>query len=220
MGVNATLRRRCGPAVARRPASAWARGLTLLGLCVALGCAHDVIWLGDEPPPYIPPEQPIGFTVAFGVQSFEAKRLLEPGFVDRFATALREAELFAGVIHPIPPGFEPMWELKLLVRDELYDPDINFWKSAFASLAFPFRFLVHMEEDYTVYVEALITRRGEVVGSYSAKAPVRHRFQTYSPQKELEAAELIIQRASAQVLAEIAADAARLDALDRARAGR
>lgn len=192
--------------------------MLLLSACAA--CAHDVSWLADEPQGLAPPRQPIGLTIAVDVQSFEAKRLAERPFVERFAQSLREARLFQGVIHPIPDGFEPRWEIKLLVRDELIDPDSNFWKSALATAFLPLRFFLYQQEDYIVDVEALVTWRKEVVGSYTARGSVRHRFQAYDPRKELAAAELIVERTTQDLLAQIGADAERIDAEDRTRAGR
>ena len=191
----------------------------LVSITCLTACAHDVVWLADEPTPWIPPREPVGLAIAVSVQSFEAKRLVEKPYVDRFATALRESELFRGVIYPIPEGFEPLWELKLLVRDELYDPNSNLWKSALATMLLPLRFVLYQQEDYTVHVEALITRRDQVIGSYPADAPVRHRFQAYDLRKELEAAELIVRRSTDQILGAIAADADRLNAEDRRLAG-
>ncbi len=170
-------------------------------------------------PSLIPPATPVALTLAVDVQAFEAKRLVEQTFMDRFAQALRDAQLFVGIIYPIPDGFDPRWELRLSVRDELYDPNSNFWKAFLANAFLPFRFVFYQQEDYTLYVEARITRKDDVVGSYSSKASVRHLFQTYDPRKELAAAELLVNRTTAELLAALSRDAARIDEEDRRRAG-
>jgi len=204
----------------RSPARSHLARVALLA-CLLSACAHDVIPLDTDPvPTLVPPSRPLGITPGLELASFEVKRLAEEPFAERFTRALKDSQLFVGVIYPIPDDYDPLWKVRLQVRDELYDPNSNFWKSALANAFLPFRFVLYQQEDYTLVLEASITRKDDVIGTYSAKASVRHRFQTYDLNKELQAAELLINRASAEVLAAIANDLKRIDQEDRARAGR
>jgi hypothetical protein len=186
------------------------------------GCAYEVAWLGDEPKPFAAPSPPLGWTVAVGVQSFEAKYVLEPGVTQRFVKELRAARLFESVLYPIPPDLDPTWEMRLLVRETFVDPPSNFWKAVLNGIFFPLRFVLYSDEEYTLDIEAILTRRDEVIGTYAARGPIRYRYQVYAPEVEREAqgVDLILSRTTADIFRQIAADAARLASEDRARAGR
>ncbi len=190
--------------------------------CAATSCAYEVAWLGDEPKPFAAPIPPLGWTVGVGVQSFEAKYALEPGVTERFVKELRGARLFESVLYPIPAGFDPVWELRLLVRETFVDPSSNFWKAVLNGIFFPARFFVYSDEEYALDVEAILTRRDQVVGTYAARGPIRYRYQAYSDElkREAEGVDLILARTTQEIFRQIAADASRLDAEDRARAGR
>ena len=180
-----------------------------------------MIWKGGDGPRYGPPPEPLGLTVGLSVQSFAAGRITEAGLLDRLNDDLRQARLFQGVMYPIPADFEPIWELRLLVRDEVAEADANFWKSALARVLFPLAFVTYFDTDYTLTLEALLTRNGEVVGSYASTSPIQYRFQvnTNVPQMETEGLELIMRRASTALIAEIARDAERIESEARQRAG-
>ena len=179
-------------------------------------------WLGEEPRPFAAPSPPLGWTIAVGVQSFEAKYVLEPGVTERFVKELRAARLFESVLYPIPPGLDPTWEMRLLVRETFADPSSNFWKAVLNGIFFPARFVVYSDEEYTLDVEVILTRRDAVVGTYAAHGPVRYRYQAYSDElkREAEGVDLILTRTTQEIFRQIAADAERLNAEDRARAGR
>ncbi len=169
----------------------------------------------------VAPEQPIPLTIAVELRAFEAKGLDGRALTTRFAEQLRRSELFQAVMYPIPPGERPLWELELLVKDTRHDPDSNFWKGALVGALFPFAAVVHMEEDYTLEMEALLTRRAEIVRSYAAQGTIHERYQYYSDERErrLLALETVVDGVIRQLLALIAADAANISALDRARSG-
>ena len=191
-------------------------------VCASASCAYEVAWLGAEPKPFVAPSPPLGWTIAVGVQSFEAKYVLEAGVAERFVKELRGARLFQSVLYPIPDGLDPVWEMRLLVRESFVDPPSNFWKAVLNGIFFPARFIVYSDEEYTLDVEAILTRRDEVIGTYSARGPIRYRYQAYAPELEREAkgVDLILTRTTGEIFRQIAADAARLDAEDSARAGR
>lgn len=179
-------------------------------------------WLGEDPKPFAPPNPPLGWTMAVSVQSFDAKYVLEPGVTQRFVKELRGARLFQSVLYPIPPDLDPVWEMRLLVRETFVDPTSNFWKAVLNGLILPARFFVYAQEEYTLDIEALLTRRDVVVGTYSAKGPIQYRYQSYSDElkREAEGVDLILARTTQEIFRQIAADASRLDAEDRAGAGR
>ena len=112
--------------------------------------------------------------------------------------------------------------MRLVVHETFVDPSSNFWKAVLNGIFPPARFFVYAQEEYTLDIEALLTRRKEVIGTYSAKGPVRYRYQSYAPEdkREAEGVDLILARTTGDIFRQIAADAARLDAEDRARAGR
>jgi hypothetical protein len=191
-------------------------------LCFAPSCAYEVIWLGDEPASFVAPDPPLFWTPAVKVQSFEAKYVTEAGFVERFARELRGANLFVSVLYPIPAEVDPEWEMRLLVKETFVDPASNLWKAVLNGVFPPARFVVYAEEEYTLDVEALLTRRDELIGTYKARGPVRYRYQSYAPEQEREAQalDLILARTSAEICRQIADDAQRLVAEDAARIGR
>lgn len=188
---------------------------------LAVGCAHEVVWLGDEGARFGAPPEPLGMTVGLRVQSFAAGRVAETGVLSRVSDDLRDARLFQAVLYPVPPDVTPVWEIRLLVRDAVDENAANFWKSALARTIFPLGFVIWFDTDYTLNVEALLVRRGEVVGSYAAASPIRYRFQvnTNVPQMEQEGLELALRRASASILAAMARDVARIEQEERARQG-
>jgi hypothetical protein len=196
--------------------------LAVLYLLGAASCAYEVTWLGEEPRPFAAPTPPLGWTIAVGVQSFEAKYVLEPGVTERFVKELRGAQLFQSVLYPVPAGLDPVWEMRLLVRETFVDPSSNFWKAVLNGIFFPARFVVYSNEEYGLDIEAIVTRRDEVIGTYAARGPIRYRYQAYSPElkREAEGVDLILRNTTQAIFRQIAADAARLDAEDRARAGR
>ena len=194
--------------------------LALLGPLT--GCAGQVVWLGDpEPPLNPPPAEPLGFTVAVGVRSYEATRLEEKGVLDRFAASVRASNLFLSVMYPIPEGFDPEWELQLIARDAASEPNSNIWRSALVSFFFPAAFVVDLESEYTFDVQALLVRRHEVIGTYTSKGHIKYVYQAYAnrPQLEQTGVETIVRRTTDSLLAALAADAGRIAAEDRKRAG-
>ena len=199
------------------------RALALLAAACALsGCAYEVIWAGGEAPRYRPPAEPIGIPIAVTLQSFEAKFVRDVGVMDRFVSDLRGSKLFAGVLYPIPADLDPLWKMRLLVRETFDDPTSNLYKAAFARMFFPAAFFLYSEEEYTLDVEVLITRRDELIGSYTARGPIRYRYQLNAPEleREAEGLELILARVDEEIFAKISADAERILAEDRARAGK
>jgi hypothetical protein len=199
-----------------------AQAALALTLAIA-GCSHEVLWTGEPRPDLIAPAEPIPMTVAVELRSFETSGRGVDGraLTTRFAERLRDAALFQAVMFPVPPGERPLWEIALLVKDARHEPNGNFWKGALVAAVLPLAPLVHMEEEYTLEVEALLTRRAEVVRSYSARGAVRERYQYYSDERErrLAALETVLDGVHRHLLAQIAADARQIAALDRARSG-
>jgi hypothetical protein len=192
-------------------------GLALAAALALCGCSHEVLWTGEPQPELVAPEQPIPLTVAVQLRTFEAKHLDARALTTRFAERLRASELFQAVMYPVPPGKRPQWELELLVKDARHDPNANFWKGALVGAVFPLAAVVHMEEDYTLEVEALLTRRAEIVASYNARGTIRERYQYYADenQRRLAALETVVDGVTRQLLAQIAADAGHIERLDR-----
>jgi len=126
------------------------------------------------------------------------------------------------VLYPIPADLDPLWKMRLLVRETFVDPTSNLYKAAFARMFFPAAFVLYSEEEYTLDVEVLITRRDELIGSYAARGPIRYRYQLNAPEleREAEGLELILSRVNEELFAKISADAERILAEDRARAGK
>jgi hypothetical protein len=188
------------------------QALALVLLLVLAGCSHDVAWLGEEPPEIPPVDPRVPLTVAVTLGAFDQTRLEGPGVVERFARGLREAEIFEGVMFPVPLGATPTWELRLAASDRAFEPDSNFWKSALAVALFPFAFVVHLENDYTLELEALLVRRREVLASYVATARIRHRYKYYADRVTMSAEgfELAVGGASRRILSALSRDAERL----------
>jgi len=206
-----------------------ARGSARLALlavaCIALltsGCTGQVLWLGDPAPPLsAPPLEPLGITVAVGVRSFEATRIAEQGVIDRFAAGVRAADLFVGVMYPIPPGADPAWELQLIARDSASEPNSNLWRSALVSFFFPAAWFVSLESEYVLDLEVLLVRRKQVIGTYTTRGHIKYVYQAYAnrPQLEQTGVETIVSRATENLLAALTADASRIAAEDRRLAG-
>jgi hypothetical protein len=200
-----------------------------LSLVLALllgGCASEVIPLDDAPPAAPSLSQPLPFTVAVRVQSFDVKLIKEDGFLEDFAGRLKSSRLFEGVIFPVPVGFESLWEVKLLAREKASEPNSNIWKSALTSIlpAYinPFAFALYLESEYTFDLEALLTRKREVVASYPVTGHIRYRYQANANLQalNLQGIQTIVDRTSRKLLAALAADAEHLRAEDRARTGK
>ena len=189
-----------------------------LALCAAIatGCAHEVVWLGDEPAPVAQPDVPVDLTVAVVPRSFEAEGLTERGFVERFVQELRQAGLFQGVMFPVPGGARPMWELQLLVRDELVPSPGNFWREFWANVISPAGFFIWLETTYALEFEALLTRNGEIVRSYQTRGEILNRYQTRADQVALQrdALELVVGHTVAETLARMHADLGEIRALN------
>ncbi len=124
-------------------------------------------------------------TVAVSVRSFEARGLSERGLSDRFAGELRAGRFFQGVMHPVPIGADPVWEIQLLVQDSLSGSDENFWKEFWANLFPPAAFFIWMETEYTLELEALLVKNREVVRSYASEGRIRNRYQARVDERAL-----------------------------------
>jgi hypothetical protein len=196
--------------------------MILVAALLASACAHEVVWLGDEPPAQPGLKQPLPFTVAVGVQAFPLKRIREDAFLEDFVGRLKSSRVFQGVIFPVEPGFETIWELKLVARESAFEPNSNIWKSALATAFLPAAFALYLESEYTLDLEALLTRRKVVVASYPVQGKVRYRYQRNANLQvvDLEGIQTIVDRTSRQLLAKIADDAERLLREDLDRAGR
>ena len=89
------------------------------------GCAHEVIVLepsaaGPEAAQIQdPPNSPLPLTVSVLPGSFDRCRLHPRGVLDRFAAALREAQLFQGVLFPVPADVRTEWEIEILAADSV-----------------------------------------------------------------------------------------------------
>lgn len=197
--------------------------LAVLALLAVLpGCAGQVVWLGDPTPPLgAAPAEPLGFTVAVGVRSFEATRIAEQGVLDRFAASVKASDLFLSVMYPIPEGVDPEWELQLIVRDGATEPDSNLWRSALVSFFFPSAWFIDLSSEYTLDMQALLVRNQVVVGTYTTKGHIRYVYQAYAnkPQLEQTGVETIVSRNTENLLAALTADASRIAAEDRRLAG-
>lgn len=180
-----------------------------LPLALGVGCAHEVIWIGDEPAAVAARDAPLPMTVAVGVRSFEAERLAQRGVVERFARELRETGLFQGVMYPVPSDARPMWEIELLARDAGAEPDSNFWKAGLAAFLFPLAFAIYLEDEYTLDVEALLVRNREIVRTYAVEGRIRNRYQPYANKGELriEGAETILRNTIRALIDAMARDA-------------
>jgi hypothetical protein len=218
--------RELGARAARAPRSGGpgrrARAALLLALLLHTACAYQVVPL-DETPTGTPPRiEPLPFTVALGISSFEVKQIKEEGFLQDFVGRLKDARIFEGVIFPVPEGFTTLWEVKLLARERASEPNSNLWKSALANALFPLAFFIYLESEYEFELEALLTRKREVIASYPVVGHIRYRYQRNTDRRklDLEGIQTIVDRTSRQLLAKIVADAERIRAEDQARTGR
>lgn len=204
------------------------RGIAAAALLALLAsCAHDVTLLDGSDAAGQSPGAPVGLTVAIFPGSFERCRLEPEGVVHRFAAALREARLFQGVMYPVPQGATARWEIELVASDEALEPASNRWKGAVASLLLPAAFVVKLQNDYHLRLEALLLKEGVLVGSYGGEARIRHRFGPYANRSaaNAEGVELAVGTAARAVLARMSEDLGRIDrengrhATDRGAAG-
>ncbi len=196
------------------------RELTILMLLVStwhVACAHEVVRLSGEPPAAPPLAAPIPLTVAMREGSFARSRVNGDGVTELFARELREARIFQGVMHPVPPGADPRWEIELAGSDSVMEPGSNFWKGAIATMLPPLAFFISFQNDYTLELEALLLDDREIVASYFGKASIRHRYQSYASrvEMELEALEVVVAEATRRILASIARDEATLRKLNQ-----
>ena len=200
-------------------------------LSLATGCAHHTVFVEDGVEIALdakthdggsPTRDPLPLTVAVAVRSFEAERLREPVFVQRLSARLRDASVFQGVMYPIPPGVEPIWELQLLVKDGGAEPDSNFWKGAIATALPPAAFFVWFQNDYRLETQALLVRNREVVRSYETRGVIRHRYQQYADKSAISSQGLdaLFESLSRDLVQKLRADADTIQREDRARAGR
>lgn len=188
------------------------RLLALLVAAPLAACSHDVLWVGESPPVLPKSESRVPLTVGVAFGSFEDTRVQGDAVVERFAAALREAELFQAVMFPIPPGVYPGWELRLAGSDGAFEPNSNFWKAAVAAALIPLASVIYLENDYTLELEALLVHGREVVATYPASAHVRLRYQLWANKLEVDrdALELAVSGATRQILSELSRDAERL----------
>lgn len=188
-------------------------GLLVL-LAPLLGCAHEVIEISAPEPLVSAAAVPLALTVAVREGSFERSRLNPEGVMRYFADELREAHVFQGVIHPVPAGISPAWELELAAVDGGSEPDSNFYKAALASALLPLAFFIWLENDYTLELEVLLLRERELVATYRAETTIRHRYQLNANRRAMraEGLEQLARSATLGLLAEIAADAERIEA--------
>lgn len=193
---------------------AWAAwGLTL----TLLACSHEVVWRGDEPAPKLETApEPSPLVVAVRLGSFDNSRLPPLAVLDRFASQLRQARLFQGVMYPIPPGVEPTWEIELSGSDETFEPGSNRWKWAISRLLPPTAPFVTLRSDYTLRLEALVVRDRVLVKSYVGTAPVQTRRDAFASDTEAAAAgmEFAVAGATRQILNAIGRDLIHLEAVD------
>jgi hypothetical protein len=199
-----------------------ARALLLLGLLLHSACAYEIVPLDETPPGPPPRVDPLPFTVAVGVQSFEITQIKQEGFLQDFVGRLKEAKIFEGVIYPVPKDFTTLWEVKLLARERASEPNSNLWKSALANAVLPLAFFIYMESEYQFELEMLLTRKREVVATYPVSGHIRYRYQRGTDRRklDLEGIQTIVDRTSRQLLAKLAADADHIRAEDQARTGR
>lgn len=188
----------------------------LLVLSTALGCAYQVIPVGDPAPEFSAPSPPIPLTLAVVEGGFDNSSLDGEAITEHFASELRDTRLFQGVMHPVPGDARPLWQLEISANDAGHEPNANFWKSFLSNVLPPLLFVVHLENDYTLNLEALLLRERKLVETYRASVTIRHRYQAYAPkaQMQAEALDLLARTATRQVLSEVAADAERLKRLN------
>ena len=189
----------------------WLLG-ALLGLA---GCSHEVVLLDPEPPAPTSGSRPLGLTVSVLPGAFDRTRLRPEGVLERFSTALREANLFQGVLYPVPRDIRTEWELELVVADEGEEPDSNFWKAAIAAALPPVALIVRLENEYTLHLEALLLRNRTVIATYVGEARVRHRYGPYANRSiaDAEGMELAVRVASRAALGRLHDDLPRIGRL-------
>ena len=192
-----------------RPA---ALGVLLLALA---GCAHEVQVLGKSAPA-LESRAPLPLTLAVAIGSFDRSRIDARGITDLFARELRAAHLFEGVMYPIPAGASPRWELELSGSDAVSEPDSNFWKAGLAGFFAPLAFLLWLENDYELQLEALLIERRELVHTFRASARIRHRYQRFANRQKMEAEgiEQVVSRAAREMLTAIQREAPTLERLN------
>jgi hypothetical protein len=176
-------------------------------------CGHEVLVLSPEPTATEIAPQPLGLTVGVLPGSFDRTRLQPKGILDRFAEALRDQKLFQGVMYPVPAGVTTRWELELLAADEAFEPNSNIWKSALATLLLPAVFVIKLQNDYTLHLEALLLHDREVIGTYRGEGRIRHRYGVYANRRavDLDGVETAVRVASRAVLTELARDLPRIE---------
>ena len=196
-------------------ATSTARLLATL-LVVFSGCAHEVVHLDENQLPIEPLPVPIGLTVAVVAGSFDRSRINPAGVSEVFARELEEARLFQGVMFPVPPGADPTWELELAGSDRAFEPGSNRWKSFLVTLLPPLGFVIWLENDYTLELQALLLKNRELIRSYTATASIRHRYQYSANRMKMEVAgvETVVGGATRSILDAIARDAVRLERLN------
>lgn len=184
----------------------------LVGLLTLSGCAHEVLLVGGSSPDAEKLDPPLPITLAVQLGPFEETRLRGASVVERFARALRDARLTQAVLFPVPAGVRPSFELVIDGSDSGEEPKSNFWNAAIAAALPPLAIFIHLQNDYTLELEALLVRRGELIGTYRGRATIRHRYQVYAPRAEVEAegVETVVGSATRQILAALALDAERL----------
>jgi hypothetical protein len=161
-------------------------------LCTALlgvgsGCAHEVVLLDPSTEAPGQTSEPLGLTVSVLPGSFDRCRLQPKGVLERFATALREARLFQGVLYPVPRDVRTPWEIEILAADEIWEPNSNLWKAFLATALLPTALFVKLENDYTLELELLLLENRTVVGSYRGQARIRHRYGRYANRAVVDA---------------------------------
>lgn len=189
------------------------RALRALLLPLLVACSHQVVVLEPPDPGPLASARAIPLTVAVRVGSFDRSRLDPRGVLDRFATVLREAALFEGVLYPVPDGVHPLWEIELTGADEAWEPNANFWKSALASalpLALPF---VKLESQYRLEIELLLVKNRVLFGTYRGAAQILHRWGPYANKNKLreEGLEAAVARATRTALGAMSEDRARIE---------
>jgi hypothetical protein len=175
------------------------------------------VWLEPEPEQIVGPAIPAPLTVGVRGGSFERCQLDERAVVERFAEELRGAQIFQGVMYPVPPDVIPTWELELSASDEASEPDSNFWKSALASALPPAALFVRLQSDYTLRLEALALRDRVLVQSYATEVPIRNRWQAYANTAVAgeAAADAAVRGATRRILDAVARDLARWTTANR-----
>ncbi len=189
---------------------------TLVGGLALVGCAHEVVWLGQPAPEVEAPLVRSPLTVGVVAGEFGASRLEPRGVLDRFASDLRAAALFEGIMYPVPPGVEPTWEIRLTASDRAEEPATNFWWSALASAVPPAALFVTLRSDYTLELEALVVRERALVSTYRAQAAIQNRWQPYANTARAGAngVEVAVGGATREILAALSRDLPRLAEAD------